>query len=174
VTQNRVETTASNGRELLCPSSRGTLKDSVLIGVVTSHADGPRIVPTERAMPVTPEILRMAEPVGPSEVFRFASPCQAGRCPHFHNEACQLAVRSVDLLQSVVDELPKCSIRRDCRWFQQEGPAICKRCPQVVTDQFAPSQTMIQIVYGIHSAPISSAAEAVSVVSGQTTSEPLQ
>jgi hypothetical protein len=139
-------------QSLLCPSSRGTLEDSVLIGVVTSHGDGPRVIPTEHAMPVTAEILRMAEPVGPSEVFRFASPCQTGRCPHFQNEACQLAVRSVELLEAVADGLPKCPIRSHCRWFRQEGAAICMRCPQVVTDQFDPSETMVQIVYGVRPA----------------------
>jgi hypothetical protein len=124
-----------------------------MIGVVTNHKDGPRVVPTERAMPVSPEILQMAEPVSPSEVFRFGSPCQTGKCPHFRNEACQLAVRSVDLLDAVTDELPKCSIRSHCRWFRQEGAPICKRCPQVVTDRFNPSETMVQIVYGITPAP---------------------
>ena len=143
----------AGSREMLCPSSRGTLEDSLLIGVVTSHADGPRVVSTERALPVTPEILALAEPAGPSEVFRFASPCQTGRCPHFRNEACQLAVRSVELLDAVSESLPPCSIRPQCRWFRQEGAAICKRCPQVVTDQYHPSSTMIQIVTGINPAP---------------------
>jgi hypothetical protein len=138
-----------NGRPILCPSSRGAVEESLLIGVVTSHPDGPRVTPTERAIPVTHEILKMAEPAGPSEVFRFASPCQSGRCPHFQNEACQLAVRSVALLDAVSEELPKCAIRPHCRWFRQEGAAICKRCPQVVTDQYSPSDAMVQIVYGI-------------------------
>ncbi|HEV2426057.1 MAG TPA: nitrogen fixation protein [Terriglobia bacterium] len=147
--EDRTVTDRPSGGGLLCPSSRGALADSVLIGVVTAQADGPRVVPTERALPVTPEILALAEPVSPSEVFRFASPCQAGKCPHFQNQACQLAVRSVKLLEPVEDGLPKCSIRPHCRWFRQEGAAICKRCPQVVTDQFSPSETMVQIVYGI-------------------------
>jgi hypothetical protein len=142
----RMQATACQG--LLCPSSTGTLEDTVLIGVVTEQAEGPRVVPTDHAMPVTADILRMAEPVNPSEVFRFASPCQGCKCPHFKNEACQLAVRSVDLLEAVVDVLPKCSIRPHCRWFRQEGPAICKRCPQVITDQYNPSETTLKIVYG--------------------------
>lgn len=133
---------------LLCPSSTATLEDTVLIGVVTDHVDGPRVVPTDHAMPVTTDILKMAEPVHPSEVFRFASPCQGCKCPHFKDDACQLAVRSVNLLEAVVDTLPKCSIRPHCRWFRQEGPAICKRCPQVVTYQYNPSATMVKIVYG--------------------------
>ena len=142
------DTAKVHGRELLCPSSRGNLEDSLLIGVVTDRAGSPHVVATARALPVTAEILEMAGPVQPTEVFRFASPCQTGKCPHFQNEACQLAVRSVDLLQAVVDELPKCSIRAHCRWFRQEGAAICKRCPQVVTDQFNPSSVMVQIVTG--------------------------
>lgn len=143
-----VTRTAAACTGLLCPSSTGTLEDTVLIGVVTEHADGPRVVPTEQAMPVTAEILKMAEPVHPSEVFRFASPCHGCQCPHFKHDACQLAVRSVDLLEAVVDTLPKCSIRPHCRWFRQEGAAICKRCPQVVTDQYNPSETMVKIVCG--------------------------
>lgn len=145
----------AKSRELLCPSSRGGER-SVLIGIVTASEQGPRVLPTERT-PVTAEILKLAEPVSPTEVFRFASPCQSGQCPHFRNQACQLAVRSVDLLPPVVDELPKCSIRPQCRWFQQEGAAICKRCPQIVTDQFNPSETQIQIVYG-SAAPLPEAA----------------
>ena len=34
----------------------------------------------------------------------------------------------------VVRALPRCAIRPTCRWFRQEGPAACFRCPQVVTD----------------------------------------
>jgi len=119
----------------------------VVIGVVTQGDSGPRVVPTASAMPVTPELLELAAPVGPSEVFRFASPCQSGHCPHFHSEACQLAAHSSQVLAPVTDELPKCAIRPQCRWFRQEGAAICKRCPQIVTDQYAPSAAMVQVVH---------------------------
>jgi hypothetical protein len=153
VASNLVELEGVKGDELLCPSAPGTLDDSVLIGVVTIHPDGPRVVPTERAFSVTPEILKMAEPVSPSEVFRFASTCRGAKCQHFKNEACQLAVRSVDLLEAVVDDLPKCPIRSRCRWFRQEGSAICKRCPQIVTDQYRPYDQMLQIVYGTDPPP---------------------
>lgn len=144
--QKLVHIELSKGHELLCPSAPGSLDDSVLIGVVTSHPEGPRVVPTERAFEVTPEILKMAEPVNPSEVFRFASTCRGSTCPHFKNEACQLAVRSVALLEAVTEDLPECPIRSLCRWFRQEGGAICKRCPQIVTDQYRPYDQMLQIV----------------------------
>jgi hypothetical protein len=133
---------------MLCPSAPGTPGESVLIGVVTGSPGAPRVAPTEEPLAVTVDLLALAEPVSPSEVFRFASKCWATNCTHFKNDACQLAVRSVDLLQPVVEDLPKCSIRPVCRWFRQEGAAICRRCPQIVTDQYRPYDQMLQIVYG--------------------------
>ena len=31
-------------------------------------------------------------------------------------------------------ELPKCAIRRTCRWFAEQGPAACPACSYVITD----------------------------------------
>ncbi|MEU4039080.1 hypothetical protein [Streptomyces collinus] len=53
--------------ELLCPSAAAH-SESVLIGVVTGSADAPRVRPTDRAMPVTQEVLDLAQPVSPTEV----------------------------------------------------------------------------------------------------------
>lgn len=131
----------------LCPSAPGRPGDSVLIGVVTGTPDAPRIVPTDAPMVVTPELLDLAGPVEPSEVFRFASTCRTSACTHFTGGACQLAVRSVKVLAEVTEALPPCTIRPACRWFRQEGPAICRRCPQIVTDQYSPSDEMVQVVY---------------------------
>jgi hypothetical protein len=33
----------------------------------------------------------------------------------------------------VVDSLPPCTIRKECRWFAQEGAAACMRCPEITT-----------------------------------------
>jgi hypothetical protein len=145
---NRIDIDLTRATEFLCPSALPSAKDSLLIGVVTGVPGRPRILPTARAMPVTPELLQSAAPVRPSEVFRFAAGCGGEQCVHFKNEACQLAARSVQLLEEVSEELPTCPIRPKCRWFRQEGPAICKRCPQVVTDQFRPYHHMLEIVYG--------------------------
>jgi hypothetical protein len=140
--------------DLLCPSARGRPGASVLIGVVTGTPEAPRVTPTEVALEVTPELLEMAGPVSPTEVFRFASSCQGCACPHFSNDACQLAVRSVEILSEVTDKLPHCAIRPQCRWFRQEGPAICRRCPQIVTDQYRPSEEMLKVVFGEDPPPL--------------------
>ncbi|MET8101506.1 hypothetical protein ABZV29_34420 [Streptomyces sp. NPDC005236] len=131
--------------ELLCPSA-GAHSDSVLIGVVSGSADAPRVLPTDQTMPVTQEVIDLAHPVAPTEVFRFAAPCGTGNCIHFRDAACQIAARSTVLLDEVVAQLPKCLIRARCRWFHQEGADMCRRCPQIVTKQYLPSAEMLRIV----------------------------
>jgi hypothetical protein len=140
---------ASSGTSVqLCPSAPGRPGESLLIGVVTGAPGAPRVAPTEAPVEVTPALLELAGPVSPSEVFRFASTCRTSACTHFKGGACQLAVRSVAILPEVTEALAPCAIRPACRWFRQEGPAICRRCPQIVTDQFSPSAAMVRVVHG--------------------------
>jgi hypothetical protein len=84
-------------------------------------------------LPATPEILATAAPLKPTEVFRLAATCAEGMCPHFDGADCRLAARVVQILPAVVDFLPPCIIRKECRWYSQEGGAACKRCPAVTT-----------------------------------------
>lgn len=153
---NRIDIDLTAADELLCPSAPPLPDEAVLIGVVTGKPGQPRVVPTASPLPVTPELLAMAEPVRPSEVFRFAARCRGAQCVHFENESCQLAVRSAQLLESVSEALPPCPIRPKCRWFRQEGAAICRRCPQIVTDQFRPYDHMVEIVFGTDAPPTKS------------------
>jgi hypothetical protein len=132
----------------LCPSAPGRPGESVLIGVVTGKPGSPRVTPTDLPLEVTAELLALAGPVSASEVFRFASHCRGAACVHFFGNACQLAVRGAALLPEVTADVPKCAIRPRCRWFRQEGIAICKRCPQIVTEQYAPSPEMLRVVLG--------------------------
>ena len=47
-------------------------------------------------------------------------------CGHFDGRDCpRLATRVVQLLPPVVDGVPPCHLRPDCRWWQQEGKAAC-------------------------------------------------
>jgi len=94
--------------------------------------------------PVTDELLQLAKPVRPGEVFRIAAPCACSGCGHFAPESstCRLAAKIVQWLPSVVDKLPPCPIRPECRWWRQEGKAACVRCPQVVTENFTPIPAM--------------------------------
>jgi hypothetical protein len=130
---------------LLCPSARPTLEQSVVFGVVSGTADEPRVVYLKQAQTVTEKLIAKVQPVTPAEVFRAASPCETKACQHFDGANCRLATRVAEQLPAVAEQLPPCAIRRDCRWWQQEGSAACFRCPQVITDNFSPSNLMKKV-----------------------------
>jgi len=127
---------------LLCPSAPPEWEGSRVIGVVGGSAAEPRVSSLSEPLPVTNELLALSGPVSPTEVFRFAAPCHCTGCAHFAEQKCTLVERIVQLVPEVVEQLPFCLIRNECRWWQQEGKAACQRCPQVVTDNYNPSSAM--------------------------------
>lgn len=129
-------------RPVLCPSAPPDLPDSMAFGVVGGTAEQPRVSWIERPLPVTKDLLALAQPLPPTQVLRFAATCQEKACCHFDGTNCRLATRLVENLDPVTEALPPCRIRPDCRWFSQEGIAACKRCPQVVTYCVNPSDAM--------------------------------
>ena len=122
------------GARPLCPSAPPHLKGAVAIGVVGGTVAEPRVRPLEHPVPVTDDLLALAGDVRPTEVFRFAAPCLCQGCAHFGEDRCGLAAKVVRLVPPVQDDLPECDIRSECRWYGQEGPEACRRCPSVVTD----------------------------------------
>ncbi|BAT55110.1 hypothetical protein NOS3756_40880 [Nostoc sp. NIES-3756] len=129
----------------LCPSARPELGESIVFGLIAGTASEPRVTYLKQSLPVTEQILAKAHPVTPGEIFRTAAACASKGCQHFDGKDCRLAARVAEKLPAVVAELPPCSIRRDCRWWQQEGKAACLRCPQVITDNYNPSELMAEV-----------------------------
>jgi len=115
-----------------------------LFGVMGGSATEPRLMYLDEAAPATESLLSLVGPVKPTEVFRLAAPCVESKCCHFDGKDCQLVTRIVQILPAVVDSLPACSIRKECRWFHQEGRDACVRCPQVVTLNCAASDEMVR------------------------------
>ena len=107
--------------------------DVQVLGVISREWTEPRLAYLDEPVAATPEILELAAPVAVSEVFRLSARCEEKKCTHFDGARCQLAVRIAKMLPEVVENLPACNIRRECRWFRQEGRAACQRCPQIVT-----------------------------------------
>jgi hypothetical protein len=94
------------------------MADAVVFGLVRGTVDEPRVFPLAKPQPVTPELLALAAPVRPTEVFRFAAPCAGTACSHFDGAKCQLAGRFVKLLPPVTATLPPCHLRTNCRWWR--------------------------------------------------------
>lgn len=118
---------------LRCPSAQPGMAEPQLLGVVSGGPDEPRLAYLNAHVPATPDVLQMAEPVAPTEVFRLAARCEEKHCTHFDGAQCRLAARIVSMLPAVTETLPPCVIRPSCRWHRQEGRAACLRCPQIVT-----------------------------------------
>jgi hypothetical protein len=104
-----------------------------VLGVVQRDGPTPVLQYLNEHLSATDEVLAMAAPLKPTEVFRLAATCAEDRCPHFDGADCQLATRIVQILPAVVTTLPPCIIRQECRWYSQEGGAACRRCPEVTT-----------------------------------------
>src|ERR1700722_17095894 len=117
----------------LCPSAQPGMEGCRILGVV--QRDGPAPVPEllKVCPPTTKVFLARAAPLKPPEVFRLAATCAEHRCPHFDGADCRLAARVAKMLPPVVESLPPCVIRKECRWYSQEGGAACMRCPQITT-----------------------------------------
>ncbi|MEQ1529463.1 MAG: nitrogen fixation protein [Methylococcales bacterium] len=134
----------ASGNRVLCPSAPADWEGSQVIGIMTGTVDEPKLAYMDKPQPVTAQLLDLAKPVNPGEVFRFSAPCANTGCAHFMAEEskCRFAEKVVRFAPVVVEQLPACSIRPECRWWQQEGKAACFRCPQMVTTDLKPSAEM--------------------------------
>ena len=130
---------------LKCPSAQPGMGDVQILGVISRDDAQPQLAYLDEPLPVTPETLELAAPLDVSQVFRLSARCEESKCTHFDGADCQLAVRIARMLPEVVDHLPACNIRRDCRWFRQESSAACKRCPQIVTGVNDADDTLQQV-----------------------------
>jgi hypothetical protein len=129
----------------LCPSARADWEGSQIFGVVGGSIAEPKVTYLKEPHSPLKSIAKLNGKVTPEEVFRIAAPCAEKGCQHFDGEDCRLVARVVEKLPTVVENLPPCAIRRECRWWQQEGRDACMRCPQTITDNYHPSDLMIGV-----------------------------
>jgi hypothetical protein len=130
---------------LKCPSAQPGMDGVQVLGVISRDGDQPLLAYLDEPVAPTPEMLALAEPLPVSHVFRLAARCEESKCTHFDGTRCQLAVRIAKMLPEVVDSLPACTIRPECRWFRQEGRSACLRCPQIITGTYEADETLQQV-----------------------------
>lgn len=138
--ENYIDQNAS----LCCPSAPPDWDGSRVLGIVGGTVEEPQVSYLSEAVPVTSELLALTRPVKPTEVFRFSAPCAGKACQHFDGTDCRLVTKVVRLLPTVVEKLPPCNLRPNCRWWKQEGKEACRRCPQIVTMNCCPSEQLRQ------------------------------
>lgn len=126
----------STAGDLSCPSASAHSENPQVFGVVVGGADAPELAYLNEPVPLSEQLGLLPDDVRPAEVFRMKSRCMGGSCQHYSESGshCSLIKHIVEALPPVLDALPPCSIRRECRWFAEEKSQACLRCPQVVTD----------------------------------------
>lgn len=67
--------------------------------------------------------------------FRFTNFCVEKSCAKWANGQCGLVDRLKEINSMAVEAVAECSIRSNCRWFNQAGDVACKICPTVVRQQ---------------------------------------
>jgi hypothetical protein len=127
----------SRDEDLVCPAAPPHWTRAAAFAVVVGTPERPALAYLEQPVPATPELLAKASPATPREIFRFSSSCHKDSCPHWTEEGsgrCTLAATVLKEFDPVAEKLPRCSIRKSCRWWYQEGKAACIRCVQIPTD----------------------------------------
>jgi hypothetical protein len=121
-------------RPRTCPSAPAT-DGAQLLGLIGS--DG-RLHPVRSVMHVDQAFVDQAAKAGPVEArMRFAGRCQTDGCTQWTGTRCGVIDRAMILIEAATTEkesLPPCTIRSECRWFDQRGAKACGTCIWVVTD----------------------------------------
>jgi hypothetical protein len=117
----------------LCPSAPAK-SGALLLGLVTETGD---VAMMHQKMPIDEDFLETARAGRPlNERFRFASPCATKGCANWSGQHCMVLdiVRQFTPIEPVAqEELPRCAIRPECRWFAQDGAEACRLCPRIRT-----------------------------------------
>lgn len=132
----------ASGDHLSCPSAPPEVPGAVAFGLVDHTATPAEVRYFDEPIPVDAELLALASPLEPREVFRFGAPCQTARCTHWSGHDCQLVERIVELVPAASLVTPPCQLRPTCRWYAQAGRAACVRCVHVVTKDGEPTDEM--------------------------------
>ena len=121
---------------VLCPSSK-CQEGAKLIGVVKE--DG-HVDMLKQPLEINEEfVLSAKEGRIPESRFRFANTCLKGACEQWDGCRCSVIDGILDHISKSsrkieTKEIRECTIRPNCRWFNQNGMSACLICPLVVTD----------------------------------------
>ncbi|MGC4894642.1 hypothetical protein [Micromonospora sp. DT31] len=121
--------------ERMCPSTPAS-NATVFLGMITPAG---RVAYVTPAVPAEVALAGFGDGDGPVEArVRLAGPCVTSSCGFWTGSHCGLGARMAasyaEAAPPVEEALPKCAIRRTCRWFAEQGPSACPACAYVVTD----------------------------------------
>lgn len=116
-----------------CPSSVCE-EGGQMLGIVNGEG---KVSILSTPLPIDKEFMQMARQTPDIEQrFRFTGTCIEKGCKQWTGNSCGVIERTLKSLAGEIQHsgLPKCSIRKGCKWFLQEGKNACKVCPLIITD----------------------------------------
>lgn len=119
--------------ELLCPSAQPEMENATVLGVFEGTEKDRRLSYANESIRVTRELLDSVDGVPATLVYRFAAKCLGNNCVQYGSGHCRLGKQLSNALRTTTDKIPPCTIRSNCRWYNENGTAACLRCSQVVT-----------------------------------------
>lgn len=121
-------------QNVLCPSAKAET-GAILLGVITPQEQVALL--TEQVVINQEFIDAVSQEKSPESQFRFANRCVKTGCQQWASGQCGVidSVMKVNPNLQVQDAyLPVCSIRSQCRWYQQVGANACVVCPFIITN----------------------------------------
>lgn len=123
-----------NETNTLCPSAKAEA-GAILLGVITPQE---QVALLAEQVVINQEFIDVvSQEKSPESQFRFANRCVKTGCQQWASGRCGVidAVMKVNPnLQLQDTHFPLCSIRSQCRWYQQVGANACVVCPFIITD----------------------------------------
>lgn len=118
---------------ILCPSSR-CQPGAILLGIVLS--DGSVAFAKDRIAVDGAFVENALQGRAPESRFRFSTPCASSGCHQWTGSRCGVIDSVLDDVRDIsqVEILPDCSIRGQCRWYDQSGSSACAVCDRIITD----------------------------------------
>ena len=111
----------------LCPSASITEKSAHILGILTKNLE---IHYVKDSIPVNNELKDILKKQPNLEgYFRFTAKCR--HCKQWQNNRCNVAYFANKIADST-ESIPHCRIKKNCRWFIQEGVSVCRSCKFIV------------------------------------------
>ncbi len=116
-----------------CPSAKFS-KGALLIGIKNDQEEMDML---DEPIKITDDIYDEigASGILPEKALRTANKCLESGCKQWTGKKCGVIDSVLKRVENnyLKDQLPECAIRKDCRWYAQQGDIACKVCPLVTT-----------------------------------------
>lgn len=116
--------------EFTCPSGNCS-SGNLLIGIVQRDGSVLGVHPPLEVDEVFVARAEASSTHAPETRFRFAGACVTTACKQWTGHRCAISDAATTKAPAL-DRLQPCAVRPTCRWWAQNGSAVCASCPLVV------------------------------------------